>query len=160
MLSIIAALSDNYVIGSNHELPWHLPKDFQRLKEITIGKTIIMGRATYESIGKPLPKRRNIIITRQTGYQVDGAEVVHSLKEALTLVKDEDEAIIFGGAQIYKLAFAYCDRMYLTIVHTNMDGDAHFPRWSEQEWHAVSSEHHAADEKHAFSFSFYVYERT
>ena len=133
-ISLIAAISDNNVIGRDNKLPWHISTDLQRFKKLTLNHPIIMGRKTFGSIGKPLPKRTNIIITRDKDYKVEGAIVVHSIKEAIeTAQKSEhgkEEIFIIGGGQIFKEAIAFADKLYLTIVHVTIDGDAYFPDYS------------------------------
>nr|AIA18820.1 Dihydrofolate reductase [uncultured bacterium] len=131
-ISIFAALSENHVIGVKGGLPWHIPDDFKRMKEVTMGHTIVMGRKTYESIGRVLPKRTNIIISRDPDYKVDGGIVRLSLDEALTEAKkhETDEIFIFGGGQIFEQAMPITDKLYLTIVHKNIEGDTYFPDYS------------------------------
>ena len=123
---MVVAIAKNNAIGKDNQLLWHLPKDLKHFKEITSGHTIIMGRKTYESVGKPLPNRRNIIITRQN-ITIEGCEVVNSIEDALKLCAGEDEVFIVGGAEIYKQAMALTDRIYLTIVHHEFEGDTYFP---------------------------------
>jgi dihydrofolate reductase len=126
-LSLIVAMSRNRVIGRDNALPWHLPGDLPRFKAITMGRPIIMGRRSHESIGRVLPGRTNIIITRQRGYRVDGAVIRHSLHDALAHCDDADEAFIIGGAEIYRLALPRVDRMYMTLIHQDVEGDVLFP---------------------------------
>jgi dihydrofolate reductase len=125
MINIIVAMSKNRVIGNANTLIWHLPEDLRRFKQLTTGNTIVMGRKTYESIGKPLPNRRSIIITRDTNYKVDGCEVVNSLEEALEL--SNNNCFIIGGGEIYKQSLKIADRIYLTLVHKDFEGDTTFP---------------------------------
>lgn len=159
IVSQIAAMSENHVIGKDNQLLWHMPNDFRHFKNTTAGHTVIMGRKTFDSIGnKPLPKRRNIIITRQN-ISAEGCEVVHSIGDALALCKNEDEVFIVGGAEIYRQSLPVTNRIYLTIIHHNFDGDSFFPEISENEWKEVSHQDHPADEKHAFTYSFITYER-
>lgn len=127
MINIIVAHSMNRVIGMDNKLPWHLPGELQYFKQITSGHTVIMGRKTYESIGKPLPNRRNIVITRNKEYAAEGVEIVHSLEEALKLSESAQERFIIGGAQIYEEALNIADRLYVTLVYGHFEGDAHFP---------------------------------
>ena len=157
-VSIVVAIAQNNAIGKDNQLLWHLPKDLKHFKEITSGHTIIMGRKTYESVGKPLPNRRNIIITRQN-ITIDGCEVVNSMDEALKLCAGEDEVFIVGGAEIYKQALALTDRIYLTIVHQEFDGDTYFPEIKEDEWTETKREDHQADDRHAIPYSFITLER-
>ncbi len=131
--SIIAAISENGAIGKDNELLWRIPEDMRHFKELTTGHAVIMGRKTYESIGKPLPNRINIIITRDTNYKVENAIVVHSLEEALNTAKEkeDDEIFIMGGGEIYSQAIGLADKLYLTLVHRNFEGDVFFPDYSE-----------------------------
>lgn len=159
IVSQIAAMSENHVIGKDNQLLWHMPNDLKHFKNTTAGHTVIIGRKTFESIGnKPLPKRRNIIVTRQN-ISFEGCEVVHSVEAAIALCKGEDEVFIIGGAEIYKVALPLTNRIYLTIIHYNFDGDAFFPEIDKNEWKEVSHENHPADEKHAYSYSFIMLER-
>ena len=139
-LSMIVATAQNRVIGRDNALPWYLPNDLKYFKQTTLGKPVIMGRKTYESIGKPLPGRTNIVITRQTDYLPEGVKVVHSVAEArdlaesVCLIDGQEEAMIMGGAEIYTLALPDADRLYLTEVHADVDGDAYFPEYDKTEW--------------------------
>ena len=157
-VSIVVAISENHVIGKNNKLLWHLPKDLKHFKDITTGHTVIMGRKTYDSVGKPLPNRRNIIITRQA-ITIAGCEVVSSIEVALELCKVENEVFIVGGAEIYKLALHLTDRIYITIIHQNFEGDTNFPEIDKFEWKEVSREDFEPDEKNKLPFSFITYER-
>lgn len=131
-ISAIAALSENNVIGIDNKLPWHIPADFKRLKELTMGATLVMGRKTHESIGRLLPGRTTIIATRDQNYSVEGAIVVHSIDEAIERAHEVGKEIfIFGGGQIFEQAMPVIERLYLTIVHTTLDGDAYFPDYSD-----------------------------
>ena len=158
IVSAVVAISENHVIGKDNKLLWYLPKDLKHFKEITSGHTVIMGRKTYDSVGKPLPNRRNIIITRQP-ITIEGCEVVNSVEAALDLVKDKHEVFIVGGAEIYKLAMPLTDRIYLTIVHAEFEGDTFFPEIDERIWKEVSRQDHEADEKNSLAFSFITLER-
>ena len=158
IVSDVVAISENHVIGKDNKLLWYLPNDLKHFKEITTGHTIIMGRKTYESVGKPLPKRRNIIITRQD-ITIEGCEVVNSIEAALALCAGEEEVFIVGGAEIYKLAMPLTNRIYLTIVHKQFDGDSFFPEINKQEWKEVSREDHQPDEKNSLPYSFITLER-
>jgi dihydrofolate reductase len=157
-ISIVVAIATNNAIGKDNQLLWRLPNDLKHFKEITSGHTIIMGRKTYDSVGKPLPNRRNIIITRQN-ITIAGCEVVNSLDAALALCANEPEVFIVGGAEIYKQAMKVTDRIYLTIVHQNFDGDTYFPEIKKDEWKETDREDHQTDEKHQFSYSFITLER-
>ena len=159
MISIIVAASENGVIGRQGELPWRLSDDLQHFKAITMGKPIIMGRKTWESIGRPLPGRRNIVITRQRGFAADGCDVVASLDDAITAAEDAQEIVVIGGSQIYALALPLAERIYLTRVHADVEGDASFPAVDATRFCLVADEHHKADERNEFDFSFRVYDR-
>lgn len=157
-LSIIAAMSENYVIGKDNQLPWRLSADLQHFKKITWGKPILMGRKTYESIGRPLPGRRNIIITRNPEFQVEGCEITHSLEQALSLVKDSEEVMVIGGAELFAQALPQAKRMYLTLIHHHFEGDCFFPRWDAKQWREVERVEFAADDGFVYGFSFIVLE--
>lgn len=158
IISAVVAIAENYAIGKNNQLLWHLPNDLKHFKTITSGHTVIMGRKTYDSVGKPLPNRRNIIITRQQ-IQIEGCELVNSVEAALELCKDEQEAFIIGGAEIYKLAMPFTNRIYLTVVHQSFDADAFFPHISSSEWTEISRTDFEADEKNAIPYSFITLEK-
>ena len=158
-ISVIAAMSQNRVIGRDGSLPWHLPTDLARFKSITTGHTVIMGRKTYESVGKPLPNRRTIIITRNNDYQCAGVFIAHSLDEALDHAAHEDEIFILGGETVYRIALPRADRLYLTIIHATIEGDTYFPNLDFDDWKLVEDERHEIDERHAYAFSFRRYER-
>ncbi|HVY23387.1 MAG TPA: type 3 dihydrofolate reductase [Steroidobacteraceae bacterium] len=159
MISLIVAVADNGVVGVGNGLPWRLPNDLQRFKSITMGKPIVMGRKTFASIGKPLPGRRNVVITRDTNLKIAGCTMAHSLDAALQLAGDAEEIMIIGGAEIYRQALPHAQRVYLTEVHAAMDGDARFPQLSGAEWREVLREDHAADDRHAHAYSFVILER-
>ena len=159
-ISIIAAMSENHVIGRSGDLPWHLPDDFARFKRITTAHPIIMGRKTFDSIGaKPLPSRQNIVVSRNRDYRPNGIDVVASLDAALALAGEQVEVFICGGEQIYRLALPQADRLYLTIVHTVIDGDTHFPAIDMEQWRLISEQHHQADDRHALAMTFRDFER-
>ena len=158
IVSDVVAISENHVIGKDNKLLWYLPNDLKHFKEITIGHTIIMGRKTYESVGKPLPKRRNIIITRQRAT-IPGCEVVNSIEAALALCAGEDEVFIVGGTEIYRQSLALTDRIYLTIIHKEFEGDSFFPDINKEEWKEVSREDHQPDAKNPLPYSFITLER-
>jgi len=159
MLSLIAAMDSNRLIGCKNQLPWHLPADLQHFKTTTMGKPIIMGRKTWESLGRPLPGRLNVVITRDTNYLAEGATVTHSLEEALQAVKDADEPMIIGGANLYTQALPSVDRLYLTRVDGEFEGDAWFPEFSETEWLLSAEEKHEPDEKNRYFYCFETYDR-
>ncbi|WP_432712834.1 dihydrofolate reductase [Pedobacter sp.] len=154
IVSIVVAISANNAIGKDNQLLWHLPADLKHFKAITSGHTIIMGRKTYDSIGKPLPNRRNIVISRNPELTINGAEVTHSLEQALALCKDEEEVFVIGGAAIYNDAIALTNRIYLTRVHENYEADTFFPALDPNQWQESSLEHHQPDEKNAVAYSF------
>ena len=158
-ISLVVAASTNNVIGSDGGLPWHLPDDLRHFKRLTTGNPIVMGRRTFESIGRPLPDRRNIVMTRDAAYAAEGCDVVSSIDEVLDLVSDAEEVMIIGGGQVYRDFFSYADRIYLTRVQADVEGDTYFPDVDEAAWQLVSSEPHAADEKHAYAFDVMVFER-
>ena len=163
MLAAIVAMSENYVIGRHNDLPWRLPSDLRRFKNLTMGHHMIMGRKTYESIGRPLPGRTSVVITRNAdfGAAVNGARdlvVVHSFASALEKVAGDDEAFVIGGETIFRLALPSTQRLYLTFVHATVEGDVYFPGRSLDDWTLLSEESHAADERHSYPYSFRVYE--
>ncbi len=159
-ISIIAALSSNNVIGRGNDLPWHLSTDLKRLKALTMGHHMIMGRKTYDSIGRPLPGRRFVVITRDPGFAVEGVETAHSLEEAIQRVTGDEEPFIAGGGQIFEQAIHRADRMYLTRIHAEIEGDAFFPDFDDvSEWQLTDAEHFEADEKNDYPFSFLTYDR-
>lgn len=157
-ITIVVAISSNYAIGKDNQLLWHLPKDLKHFKDITAGGTVVMGRKTYDSVGRPLPKRRNIVITRQD-IKIDGCEVVKSIEDAIAICKTEEEVFIVGGAEIYRQAMHICNRIYLTIVHHSFEADTFFPEIDYKAWHKTAHEDHETDEKHAFCYSFITLER-
>ncbi|GAA0543071.1 type 3 dihydrofolate reductase [Chitinophaga japonensis] len=162
IVSIIVAASENNVIGRDNQLPWHLPADLKYFKQTTLGKPIIMGRKTFESLGKPLPGRPNIVVTRQPGYARDGIIVTPSLRAAITAAGTfgTEEIFVTGGAEIFKQAIPLLvQRIYLTRIHAVVEGDTFFPVFDKVQWELVSSEEHPADEKHEYAFTFEVYER-
>ncbi len=159
VVSLIVAISKNYCIGKDNQLLWHLPKDLKFFKEHTNRKTIIMGRKTYDSIGKPLPNRRNIVISSNKELQIEGVEITDSLDAAILLCKSEPEVCIIGGGKIYNLALDLVNRMYITFVDAEIDGDTYFPKVNLKNWQEVFSESHQKDERHLFDFVFKIYER-
>ncbi len=158
IISLIAALDKNRLIGSDNSMPWHLPADFKHFKSVTMGKPIIMGRKTFESIGRPLPGRLNVVISR-SGFSADGVTSVSSIDAALSAVKNADEVMIVGGANIYEQMMDKADRMYLTHVDANCEGDAWFPEFNLADWKIVSEKMISADEKNNFNFSIITYQR-
>ena len=160
IISLIAAASENNVIGNHGTLPWSLPDDLKHFRTVTEGHPVIMGRKTFASIGKPLPNRKNIVITRGT-MTMPGCDIVHSLEEALDLARAANAAEVFvmGGGEIYAQALPIADRVYLTRVHATIEGDAFFPELDPQEWEETEQHEHAQDEKHAYACTFTLYER-
>ena len=158
-LSLIAAIGKNRELGFGNKLPWHLPDDLKRFKEITRGHTVIMGRKTYESMGRLLPERKNIIITRDKSYKASGAVMFSSLEEALKECENEDEAFVIGGGEIFKIALPFAERMYLTHANAERPADSFFPEFKKGDWKIVSEEFHPKDEKHEYNFVFTVYEK-
>jgi dihydrofolate reductase len=159
-LSAIAAMDKNRLIGKDNQLPWHLPADLAHFKAITTGHPILMGRKTHESIGRPLPNRHNIVLTRDLSYEAEGITIVHSLDEALAACPDDDEIFIIGGAEIYRLALPRLQRLYLTFIDHAFTGDVYFPAWAANEWQEISREAHEADEKNAYGYAFVTLERS
>lgn len=159
MLSIIVAVADNGVIGNGNQLPWRLPDDLKRFKALSLGKPIVMGRKTFDSIGRPLPGRLNIVISRQPGLEIPGCTVVTSIDAALAAAQPAPEIVIMGGADIYRQALPQVQVIHLTRVHARIAGDVVFPRLQEQEWREVAKEYHPADERHAHAFTFSTLER-
>jgi dihydrofolate reductase len=159
-ISLIAAASENNVIGDHGRIPWSIPADLQYFRTQTLGKPVIMGRKTYESIGHPLPKRPNIVITRQEGFSAEGCDVAGSLDQALQVAgcKDAEEVFVIGGGEIYKEALPKADRVYLTRVHTEIAGDAYFPEFHAEHWVEASRERHEAEGAQP-AYTFLVYEK-
>ena len=164
-LSLMVAKASNRVIGRNNKLPWYLPNDLKYFKQVTFGKPVIMGRKTWDSLGKPLPGRTNIVITRQPDFQAEGAKVVATLDEAVTMaenvafIEGQDEAVVMGGAEIYALALPKADRLYLTEVHAEVEGDTWFPEYDTAEWKEIGREDFSAEGPNPYDYSFVVYER-
>ncbi len=158
IITLVAAVSSNGVIGREGTLPWRLPDDLARFKRITVGKPIVMGRKTYESIGRPLPKRTNIVLSRSTSA-IDGCIVVRSPEEALLAAGDAAELCVIGGETVYAAFLPRADRLELTEVLADVEGDARFPDLDRSAWRLASAELHDADERHAHAFRFVTYER-
>ena len=159
ILSLLVAVSDNGVIGLDNDLPWHLPKDLQWFKRLTTGRTSIMGRKTFESIGRPLPDRRTIVLTRNHAFSPEGVDTAGTIDEAMALAESEAEVFVVGGAAVYHLAFPLAQRLYLTRVRADVEGDVQFPEWHPEEWRLVWEEAHEADERHAHPFVFQQFDR-
>lgn len=161
IISMIVAVAENGVIGKNNDLPWHLPDDLKFFKNTTKGHVILMGRKCFESFGRPLPHRTNIIITRNKEYSQEGTLVVHSLDEAFKVAreKEEEEVFVCGGEEIYRQSMDQADKLYLTRIHADVDGDVYFPDFDQEQWQLISEEYHPADEKHVYDFTFKTYTR-
>ena len=159
MLSIIVAVGESNVIGKDNQLIWHLPRDLKHFKETTTGHYIIMGRKTFESNGRPLPNRTNVIITRDKDYNAEGCIVVHSLEEAINLAKDDPEPFIIGGGVIYEIAMPLVDRIYLTQIYHKFDGDTFFPEINMDEWIEVEKRDFEPDEKNKYAFTIFTLDR-
>ncbi len=147
-------MAHNRVIGRNNSLPWHLPADLQHFKRVTMGKPIVMGRKTWESLPGLLPNRRHIVVTRQSDYQTQGAETAPDLQQAIELAGDVDEVMIVGGAMLYKLALPIADQLYITLVDADIEGDASFPEFDLSLWQEVSRDHFPPDEKNRYGMEF------
>ena len=156
ILSLIAAMDNNRLIGKDNDLPWHLPADLQHFKSVTMNKPILMGRKTYDSIGRPLPGRQNIVITRND-IKIEGVTVVNSIDEAISSAKDAEEVMVIGGSSIYELVLPEVQRMYLSFVEGEFEGDAWFPEFDENEWKIIDEKVQAADEKNAHACRFVTY---
>lgn len=159
MIIMIAAVAENFALGKNNELVWHLPDDFKRFKQLTTNHYIIMGRKTFESFPKPLPNRTHIIITRQKNYSAEGCLVVDNLKDALAIVPKDEDAFVIGGGEIYNLSMPFTDVIELTKVHATFEADTFFPQIDATIWKLVASEYHPKDEKHLFDFTYETYHR-
>jgi len=158
-LSIIVAVSDNGVIGCDNDLPWRLPADLRRFKRLTMGHHLVIGRRTWQSIGRPLPGRKIVVISRTAGIPQDGVAFATSLADALQVGVNDTEVFVGGGGEIYRLALPLANRMYVTHVHTEIEGDVAFPDVNWGEWLLSDEERHAADDRHSMSFTFAVYDR-
>ena len=158
-LAIIVATDQQGLIGKENDLPWRLSADLQYFRRVTMGKPIIMGRNTHESIGRALPGRKNIIVTKNKNYQAEGCTVVNSIPDALLACEQVEEVMIMGGASLYEQLLPQADKLYLTQVHASLTGDTWFPDWQINEWSELSREDHQADEKNDYAYSFIVYEK-
>lgn len=158
-ISAIVAMSSNQVIGNNNQLPWYLPADLKHFKMLTTGNIVLMGRKTFASIGKPLPNRINIILTRNLDFKAEGCVIIHEPQEAFNFIEKEKELFIIGGAEIYQEFLPYIHRIYLTLVHKEIIGDTYFPTLDSNEWQEMTRENHAVDEHHAIPYSFLTLER-
>src|SRR5690606_6245533 len=164
-IAMIVAMASNRVIGRNNQLPWHIPGDLKFFKATTMGKPLVMGRKTFESIGRPLPGRDNIVITRSQEWQADGVLIAHSLEQALDMAEASaeatgaDEIMVIGGGEIFTAIMARTDRLYLTLVQADVEGDAYFPELDWAAWHEVSREDFAAENANPYDYSIRVYDR-
>jgi dihydrofolate reductase len=160
MISYIVAMDKNRTIGKDNQLPWHLPADLQFFKRVTMGHPIIMGRKTYESIGKPLPGRENIVVTRNQEYKLEGCTVIHSVEALIKFAEEKkEEVFVIGGAELFKATFSNTDRLYITMIEHEFEGDTFFPEFKESDWKLVSQEKGPKDEKNPYDYSFNIYER-
>ncbi len=161
ILSMIVAHADDRVIGKDNDMPWHLPADLAYFKKTTLGKPIIMGRKTYESIGRPLPGRQNIVISRDENYQADGVDSVTSVDQAIIIAGDVDEIMVIGGGAIYAYCLPFANRLYITHIKANIEGDTQFPEYDAvKDWQLTQSDKLSANEKNAFDLDFCIYERS
>ncbi len=158
---IIAAIANNNVIGSENRLIWHLPADLKHFRELTMGHTLIMGRKTFESIGKPLKGRKTIVVTSRKDYDAQGEQVAHDIKEAIRMVKDEKEVFVAGGSDIYEqtIALYHTRRMYITRVYANFEGDAFFPDIDLDQWELIDMEEYEPDDKNKYPYAFMTYKK-
>lgn len=159
MLSLVVAMDRGRLIGRDGSLPWHLPEDLRRFRAITMGKPLIMGRRTHESIGRVLPGRRNIVLSRDADYRAPGCDVYPSLEAALASIAPSVEAMVIGGAAVYREALPRAQRIYLTEVDAELSGDVRFPALADEQWREVSAEHGCRDDRNAYDYCFRVLER-
>jgi dihydrofolate reductase len=159
MIAIIVAVAENGVIGADNGLPWRLPDDLKRFKSLSLGKPVVMGRRTFDSIGRPLPGRTNIVVSRQAGLAIEGAIVARSLDDALVAAGAASEVAVIGGAEIFRQALPRTETIHLTRVHARIAGDVFFPELDPAKWREAAVEHHAADERHLYAFSFVTLQR-
>jgi dihydrofolate reductase len=159
LISLIVAMADNRVIGRGGALPWRLPADLKRFRSLTLGKPVLMGRRTFESIGRPLTERINLVLTRDLRWGADGARTVHTVPEALAQAREAAELVVIGGAEVYRLVLPLARRIYLTHVHAEVTGDTFFPAFDPGEWRDVEQAAQPADERHAYPFTFVTLER-
>ncbi len=159
-ISLIVAVSTNNVIGVRGELPWHISEDLRRFRKLTTGKPMVMGRKTFDSIGQPLPERRNIVITRDPEFTAPGCDIVASPDAAIELVGEAADVMVIGGSQIYAAFLPRARRIYLTRIHAHIDGDTYFEKLDEADWKLVACEEHAANEERRHGFAFMTYDRS
>jgi len=160
LITLIVAVADSGVIGRDNALPWHLPEDLRRFKRLTLGKPVVMGRRTFESIGKPLPGRRNIVVTRDTNYHREGIDVVHGVDQALRAASGADEVMVIGGADLFRAYLPMAGRVHLTRVHGDIHGDVIWTPLDGRQWRRVHCESHPADDRHAYPMTFELWEKT
>ena len=158
-INLIAAMAHNRVIGKDNQMPWHLPADLKHFKAITLNHPVIMGRETYQSIGKALPNRRNVVITRDQTFTADDAEIFYTLESAITACDNVAEVMIIGGANIYQQMLSKADKLYITLIDLTVEGDSHFPDWQQMNFNQISSKQHYADEKNLYDYQFITLER-
>ena len=158
-LNLIVAMANNRVIGKDNQMPWHLPADLQHFKSVTMNHPILMGRKTFESIGRPLPGRRNLVISRNPDLAIDGTETYTSIDDAVAACADVEEIMIIGGSTLYQQTIDRADRLFLTFIDLDTDGDAHFPDWKHLDWHEVDRESHEPDEKNPYHYEFVTLNR-
>lgn len=158
-VSLIVAMDNNRVIGNENDIPWRIPKDWEYVKKTTKGHPIILGRKNLESIGKSLPERRNVILTRDSDFHFDGCEIAHSIEDVFGLCETEEEIFIFGGEQIYNMFLPYVEKMYITKIHHEFEGDTIFPEVNFDEWKEISIEKGIKNDKNPYNYYFHVYER-
>lgn len=161
MISFIFAMDRNHLIGKDNDLPWHIPNDFKFFKDMTWGRTIIMGRKTFESFGKPLPERKHIVITKNKEYDREGCTVIHTIDEIIEMEKNEPnkEWFVIGGSVLFEEMLPYADRMYLTYIDASFEGDTYFPEYDESEWTLVSETKGKKDDKNPYDYYFRTYDR-
>ena len=158
-IALIAAMAHHRVIGNNNQLPWHLPADLKHFKALTTGKPIVMGRKTFEAIGKPLPNRLNIVLTSNPHWSAEGVTVVHSWEQALLACDSATEVMVIGGAQLYEYTLAKATHLYLTLIDAEVEGDAFFPEWDGKEWIEVARTIHPADQQNPYAMEFVSLQR-
>lgn len=159
-ISLIAAMAKNRIIGKDNDMPWHMPADLKHFKAVTMGRPVVMGRKTFDSIGRPLPGRQNVVITRNEDWQHDGVLVAHSKEQALAFLKDAEEIMIIGGGHVYEQFLPLATHLYLTFIDLDVDGDTQFPDWTQvASWQQIDSEKHQADEKNIHDYQFVTLKR-